>query len=271
MSLFRNCKSNQVTPAQDPLWLAVPPDIQSAPLAWYSKPSPWVCQSLESRQLCDPGKSMSSRGSVSFSGRRRCEEPTHRVVAEVGQHAFVRATEDINVITVVVVVVVAPDLPSGGHLCGSGFTDSRSKEPLVDVFVIDWCGPKTLSMPSPWSTLCVTSKGTEAAFSGLKGNGLKGPHALMGCVGGWEGSRKRYTITVVLWGYRCCKNGKMSLVGAEVEPMGTSQALGLSFPEEGGPKVTQGYNDVSMGCVQGEHTQSGAFLTSLPQHPNTKA
>lgn len=73
-------------------------------------------------------------GSVSFSGRWRCEEPAHRVVAEVGQRAFVRATEDINVITVVV-VVAAPDLPSGGHLCGSGSTDSRSKEPPVGVFV----------------------------------------------------------------------------------------------------------------------------------------
>ena len=82
----------------------------------------------------------------------------------MGHHAYVRVTQDTNVFTIIVVVVVAPDLPSGGHLCRSGSADSSSKEPLVDVFVIDWCGPKILLTPR--STLCVTSKGSEAAFCG---------------------------------------------------------------------------------------------------------
>lgn len=105
-------------------------------------------------------------GSVSFSAKWGCEESTHKVAVAVGHHAYVRVTQDTNVFTIIVVVVVAPDLPSGGHLCRSGSADSSSKEPLVDVFVIDWCGPKILLTPSPWSTLCVTSKGSEAAFCG---------------------------------------------------------------------------------------------------------
>lgn len=70
-------------------------------------------------------------GSVSFSAKWGCEEPTHKVVVAVGHRAYVRVTQDINVFTISVVVVVAPDLPSGGHLCRSGPADSSSKEPLV--------------------------------------------------------------------------------------------------------------------------------------------
>lgn len=66
-------------------------------------------------------------GSVSFSAKWRCQEPTHKVAVAVGQRAHVRVTQDINVITVIVVEVVAPDLPSGRHLCRSGSADSRVK------------------------------------------------------------------------------------------------------------------------------------------------
>lgn len=43
--------------------------------------------------------------------------------------------------------------------------------------------------------------------------------------GGWEGSRKRCPTTVVLGvgeGNKCCQNGNLDLVGAEIEPTGTS-------------------------------------------------
>ena len=69
----------------------------------------------------------------------------------MAQCAYLHVTQDINVVTVIMVVVVVVSCPEGGHPCGAGFTDPRSKEQeaLVDVFAIDWCGPKTLSTPSP--------------------------------------------------------------------------------------------------------------------------
>lgn len=82
----------------------------------------------------------------------------------VGQRAYLHVTQDVNVVTVIVVVVVS--CPEGGHPCGAGFTDPRSKEQeaLVDVLAIDWCGPKTLSTPSPWSTLWAPPKRVRLPF-----------------------------------------------------------------------------------------------------------
>lgn len=92
MNFFLNCKSNQVTHAQDLRGLAVPPDIQSAPFRLAEAPSTGVCQSLESRRLCDPSsKSMSSVAQFLFS-KNGMEEPTHKVAVAVGQRAHVRAT-----------------------------------------------------------------------------------------------------------------------------------------------------------------------------------
>lgn len=104
------------------------------------------------------------------------------------------------------------------------------------MFAIDWSGPNALAMSSPWGTLWVpgsASHQSEAAFWGE--NGLKGPCPTP--VWGRAGSRERGPTTAVLWGHRCCQNGNVGLVRAEVEPVGTSLALGLSFPErvEDGP------------------------------------
>ena len=70
-------------------------------------------------------------GSVSFSAKWGCEESTHKVAVAVGHHAYVRVTQDTNVFTIIVVVVVAPDLPSGDTCVGQVLLTPAVKNPWL--------------------------------------------------------------------------------------------------------------------------------------------
>lgn len=115
---------------------------------------------------------------------------------------------------------------------------SLHQGPLVDVFAIDWFGPNTPVVPSPWGTFWVpeaASNESEAAFWGWvwfegapsvscvgarRAAGRGAPPLL--CCGGTDAARME------MWVF---------FLGAEMEPTGTFVALDLSFSEgvEDGP------------------------------------